>query len=90
MKIIEVNACVVHIIRTDESKMPYRRSENSAQKIVMWEELDLNVAYDEGNWYTHDKEAADELELAYQEWLRAEKENSVIDPILNLEDIKWV
>ena len=83
MKIIEVNARVVHIIRTDESKMPYRRSENSAQKIVMWEELDM------GNWYTHDKEEADELEVAYQEWLRAEKENSVIDPILNLEDIKW-
>ena len=84
MKIIEVNARVVHIIRTDESKMPYRRSENSAQKVVMWEELDM------GNWYTHDKEEADELEVAYQEWLRAEKENSVIDPILNLEDIKWV
>lgn len=83
MKIIEVNARVVHIIRTDESKMPYRRSENSAQKVVMWEELDM------GNWYTHDKEEADELEVAYQEWLRAEKENSVIDPILNLEDIKW-
>ena len=84
MKIIEVNARVVHIIRTDESKMPYRRSENSAQKIVMWEELDM------GNWYTHDKEEADELELAYQEWLKAEEENPIIDPILNLEDIKWV
>ena len=84
MKIIEVNARVVHIIRTDESKMPYRRSENSAQKIVMWEELDM------GNWYTHDKEEADELEVAYQEWLKAEEENPIIDPILNLEDIKWV
>lgn len=82
MKIIEVNASVVHMIRTDESKN--RRSENSAQKIVMWEELDG------GNWYTHNKAEADELELAYQEWLRAEKENSVIDPILHLEDIKWV
>ena len=84
MKIIEVSPRTVQLIRTDESDMPYRRSENSAQKIVMWEELDM------GNWYTHDKEEADELELAYQEWLRAKKENSVIDPILNLEDIKWV
>lgn len=84
MKIIEVNARVVHIIRTAESKMPYRRSENSDQKIVMWEELD------EGNWYTHYQAEADELEVAYQEWLRAEKENPVIDPILNLEDIRWV
>ena len=84
MKIIEVSPRTVQLIRTDESDMPYRRSENSAQKIVMCEELDM------GNWYTHDKEEADELELAYQEWLRAEKENSVIDPILNLEDIKWV
>ena len=84
MKIIEVSPRTVQLIRTDESDMPYRRSENSAQKIVMWEELDM------GNWYTHDKEEADELEVAYQEWLRAKKENSVIDPILNLEDIKWV
>ena len=84
MKIIEVSPRTVQLIRTDESDMPYRRSENSAQKVVMWEELDM------GNWYTHDKEEADELEVAYQEWLRAEKENSVIDPILNLEDIKWV
>ena len=84
MKIIEVSPRTVQLIRTDESDMPYRRSENSAQKVVMWEELDM------GNWYTHDKEEADELELAYQEWLRAKKENSVIDPILNLEDIKWV
>ena len=68
MKIVEVFPRTVLFIKTDESNIPYRRSENSDQKVVMWEELIV------GNWYTHtfDQEKNEELEAAYQDWLRAD------------------
>jgi hypothetical protein len=68
MKIVEVFPRTVLFIKTDESNMPYRRSENSDQKVVMWEELTV------GNWYTHDQEKNEELEAAYQDWLRADNQ----------------